>query len=75
MTRRTPGAAFTARGLALESAAIAGPRFATEGATVVSFRQTPRPPAVRSAGARPAFGSRRSRAPRNATFPGAMSRR
>ena len=30
-------AAFTARGLALESAAIAFPRFAAEGATVISF--------------------------------------
>lgn len=30
-------AAFAARGLALESAAIAIPRFAAEGATVISF--------------------------------------
>lgn len=30
-------AAFAARGLGLESAAIAFPRFATEGATVISF--------------------------------------
>lgn len=30
-------AAFTARGLALESAAVAFPRFAAEGATVISF--------------------------------------
>jgi hypothetical protein len=30
-------AAFTARGLALESAATAFPRFAAEGATVMSF--------------------------------------
>ncbi|MDZ7812945.1 MAG: hypothetical protein U5L74_07445 [Ideonella sp.] len=30
-------AAFKARGLALESAATAFPRFATEGATVITF--------------------------------------